>query len=368
MKVGAPLLPRLEVPMLFLSRIRILLGSLFVLGMMLCCSGTSEGQGAKVNKKNVVIKTFDGVELSGTLYPNSGGKREATVILMHDIDLKKGGTIQTPGWNGLAEALQADGYVVLAFDFRGFGESKTVDPGVFWPKQHNASVRKGGGGKATSIEYKNFPPSYIPQLLNDIAAVKAYLDRQNDARDCNTSSTILIGAGDGAALGSLWMGHETHRRRNKNNVGGGGVGIGLVQPAPVLGDLESKDIAAAIWLSISHNVVPGSLRSAIGPSLVAASAKNKIPVAFVFGKNDSASGQISRSYETRINGMKATGKTATAKEIAGTKLAGDKLLLKTWTRRNGSSAPPWRTSWKPVGFVSASNASPRPASTGTSIR
>jgi len=307
--------------MLSISRMRILFGSLAVLVALLFSAGTSTGQGAKANKKNVVIQTFDGVDLEGTLYPNPGGKRDATVILLHDFDLKKGGSSQTQGWNDLAAALQADGYVVLSFDFRGFGGSTNVNANTFWAKPHNMPAKKGAG-KPSTIAAKNFPKSYVPVLLNDIAAAKAYLDRQNDSRDCNTSSTILIGAGNGAALGSLWMGHETRRRRNKN-VQAGGVGIGLVRP--VLGDLESKDLAAAMWLSINTSQVPPSLASKIVPSLQSASRVNKIPVAFVFGRLDASSGQTSRNYVERINGGAKT-KSAIEKEIGGTKLAGDKLI------------------------------------------
>src|SRR4051812_44361422 len=128
MKVGAPLLLRLEVPMLFLSRMRLLVKSVLILGAVLLCSAPSEGQD-KVNKKEVRIKTFDGVDLAGTFYPNAGGKREGTVIMIPDFDLKKGAT-NTKGWSDLAVALQADGYVVLTFDFRGFGESTEVDAGT----------------------------------------------------------------------------------------------------------------------------------------------------------------------------------------------------------------------------------------------
>src|SRR3954451_23480977 len=109
------------------SRSRILFG-LAVLAGALLTVGPSHGQGAKKgNTKNVTFKTADGVELSGTLYPAPSGKRDATVIMLHSFDLKKGGSSSSEeGWGQLAASLQAAGYVVLTFDFRGFGESKTL--------------------------------------------------------------------------------------------------------------------------------------------------------------------------------------------------------------------------------------------------
>jgi len=279
------------------------------------CTSPAEGQG-KVNKKNVVIKSFDGVELSATYYPNPTGKREATVILLHDFDFTRGGSSQSAGWNKLAAALQADGYAVMSFDFRGFGDSKTVDPMNFWAKAQNKDmVKKSNGGKAASIDFKNFQGGYGPYLLNDIAAIKAYLDRQNDNRDCNTASTIFIGAGSGAALGSLWLGHECHRRRDKNMQVIGG---------PMLAELEIKDVAAAVWVSPSAKVGPKAV--SLGPSLSEACNKNKVPVAFVFGSLDSASDNLSTSLANRINGSAKKDKIATLKRITGTKLAGDKLI------------------------------------------
>src|SRR4051812_11176978 len=103
--------------MLSMSRNCCLLGLALAIGV-LASAGTMHGQAAKKPiTKSVTFKSYDGVELSGTLYPNPGGKREAVVLMLHDFDLKKGGNSQKPeGWAELAAALQADGYAVLMFD------------------------------------------------------------------------------------------------------------------------------------------------------------------------------------------------------------------------------------------------------------
>ena len=56
-----------------------------------------------------------------------------------------------------------------------------------------------------------------PVLINDIAAVKCFLDRKNDTGACNTSSTILLGAETGATLGAIWLNAEWRRYKVVQN-------------------------------------------------------------------------------------------------------------------------------------------------------
>ena len=265
--------------MLSLSRTRLLLG-LVLSAAVLCPAGPSLGQGAKkpANTKNVTFKTYDGVELSGIFYPESGKRKDAVVILLHDFDLKKGGDSQKDNWADLAADLQRAGYAVLSFDFRGFGESTKVNKDTFWKTPTNTPIRRGKGGE--EISHKQFNASYIPYLVNDIAAAKAYLDRQSDQKQCNTSSVILIGAGEGATLGAMWMANECRRRKDKNPPG-----TALV---PTLGEPESNDLAAGVWLSISPTLgSPNrSVRTALNSWISEAGRDHKVPMAFVHGAND----------------------------------------------------------------------------------
>src|SRR4051794_12638312 len=80
----------------------------------------------KDNSKKVPLTTCDGVELQASLWPNAGGKKDATVLLLHNFDRAKGGGSHQDGWDDLAGLLHQEGYTVISFDFRGFGESKSV--------------------------------------------------------------------------------------------------------------------------------------------------------------------------------------------------------------------------------------------------
>src|SRR5271165_4682245 len=102
-------------PMLSLSRTRVLIGLAF-LAAALMSAGSAQGQADKKddNSKSVTFDTFDGVKLSGTLYTSPTPKRDAVVVLLHGFDIQKGGSSQQEGWTKLAKELQADGYHVLS--------------------------------------------------------------------------------------------------------------------------------------------------------------------------------------------------------------------------------------------------------------
>lgn len=346
--------------MLFLSRTRLLAG-LALAACLLAATGSSRAQTAKTASKpvtkNIDFKTFDGVTLQGTFYPKQSGKKdkEAVVILLHEPNLSKGGSTQQEGWSDLATALQADGYAVLMFDFRGFGESKTVNPDVFYKQHQNTTLIRGAAArKSTQISYKDFYARYIPYLVNDIAAAKAYLDRQNDQKACNTSSVIVIGAGESAALGALWMANETRRAKDKSNV--------LLGGPPMLGDPESKDLAAGIWLSAGQTFggVPAPWRTFVNE----VSREQKVPMAFVHGDGDKKGAAFAKSYSVKaskdkeagypravgVSGASSTGHRLLGKDEASEKLILDNLRTimekrgsKEWVERKVETSRFWYT-------------------------
>src|ERR1019366_6056377 len=125
------------------------------------------------------IVTVDGVKLNAVFYP-SPKKNSPTVIMLHPIG--DGKNIKMPGWKSLATTLQTAGYAVMMFDFRGHGDSTTIDDTqVFlnYPANRN-NVKLKEKDTIVFKDYKNSTSAYLPVLINDIAAVKAYLDRKND--------------------------------------------------------------------------------------------------------------------------------------------------------------------------------------------
>jgi dienelactone hydrolase len=268
----------------------------------------------------VSFPACDGVELSGTFYPKMGKDKDAVVLFLHDFSPRKGGGSHGE-WDKLAARLQKEGYSVLSFDFRGFGGSKSVRE-EFWRFRYNQTgipkAYRKGNKPAESIDQKDFTPGYYPALINDVAAARAYLDRKNDGREVNTSNLIVIGAGDGATLGALWASAEMHRQKDKSPFPVG---------APQLDDPEGKDIAAAIWLSISPNLAGKSVTRAVQSALVDVARENKVPTVMVFGSSDKSGDNLAKNYKSIIEGGKKVElKNTGTKTIAGTELTGSKLL------------------------------------------
>jgi len=275
------------------------------------------------NSKRVSFQTVDGVELQGTYYPARGEKKDACVLCLHNFDHRKGGNSHQDGWDRLAADLQKNGYSVLTFDFRGFGDSKNVNKEVFWDMRRNQQngpnyIRAPRGSEApATIDQKDFRPAYYPTLVNDVMVAKAFLDQKNDNNELNSASVCVIGAGEGAAVGALWMAAESRLRRWKNSQ--------IPGAQPILGEPEANDIACGIWLSISPNI--GGVRAPIQSWLAEAGGGQQIPMAFIHGAKDTAGDSLAQSCLTAIRRSSRTKPAQTGREaIAGTKLTGSQLL------------------------------------------
>jgi pimeloyl-ACP methyl ester carboxylesterase len=225
------------------------------------------GQDKKSDSETAKFDSVDGVELHGTFYPGRKPKTPA-VLILH----RYGGDHQ--GWENLAEKLQDKGFAVLAFDFRGHGESTKISP-EFWKVSANSNLIQGAKQNRKTIRFGDFKRSYMPMLANDITAAKRYLDNKNDASECNTSNLILVGAEEGAALGCLWMNEEWDhwpRIKNFNNVW-------YKDPQ---GKWFGEDIAAAIWISPTASLD----RKSVGPWLEKKEIREKTPMVFYASKED----------------------------------------------------------------------------------
>jgi len=275
--------------------------------------------------KSITFKTADGVTLSGTFYTAKKSKDGAVVLLLHNFDSKKGGGSTQDGWGALAKDLQNAGFHVLSFDFRGFGDSKDVDKDTFWKNRHNAGAnpRFNPAKPPETIDFKHFTPNYYAYLVNDVAAAKAFLDRANDRKEVNSSNLLIVGAGQGATLGAMWLGNEAYRRRDKNPKD-------QFFAQPNLGDPEVLDVAGCVWLTIGSSIGNRSVGDKVRATWLPAAARtHKIPMAFYYGKNDTAGSKLATNLITQIKSGKE-GKELNAIPVAvdGTSLTGSKLLDK----------------------------------------
>jgi hypothetical protein len=287
-----------------------------------------------IQSTRVQFPTFDEVELSGTFYrsaPADGKKdKDTVVLLLHDFRHNKGGSSQEDGWHQLAGQLQKEGYAVLSFDFRGFGNSKSVSP-KFWSFPHNSRGIRGGSKKnpPATIDEKDFSANYFLTLVNDIAAARAYLNIKNDANEVNSSNIIVLGAGQGATLGALWLASELRRQKDNQS---DRLFPGILPQFRSLDEPEGNDVAGAVWLTIYPTLENKLIGSSLIKALVdeAKKARNPIPTLFLYAKNDvKANDFLNKNSDLKAlfaeNSKKKGGVKEKSVPRAGD-LAGSKLL------------------------------------------
>jgi alpha-beta hydrolase superfamily lysophospholipase len=264
--------------------------------------------------ERVKFLTFDEVEIHGSFYSSEKGSKAPCALLLHAI----GGSSQDSGWDELAKKLNAKGFAVLTFDFRGHGDSTSVGPN-FWMVRENQLLKNYRASKPReTISYKDFTTrDNFLTLVNDIAAAKRQLDQKNDAQECNSANLVVIGADTGATLGALWIQSEWSRYKP--------VPFG----APTRPQLEGQDVACAVWLSISPDIgIKGKLWRASVDSWLAPPVKEKVPMYFLYGDQDSRSATFAKHLCDQVlraekdPKMKLTGK----RPIKETKLAGIELV------------------------------------------
>ena len=305
------------------------------LGVAACALTARAGDGDRVT-----FDSLDGVTLEGTFYkatPVAPAKdKNATVLLLHNVG-KGGGSSHQDKWDDLAKGLSDDGYSVLSFDFRGFGNSHKVSPDFWDPLKgrDNINCVKGANRKPPpdTIDHTDFDShssEYYPVLVNDVSAAKSFLDKHSASGQANSSNLILVGAGEGATIGAMWMYSQWHLQK-------------VASRDPVTGKYtydtpEGQDIAGAVWLDLSPKL-GGSDPSALHKWLVDVSGANKVPMAFVYGKDNESAASLAR---TQLRGIEAKVRQdnpgwseekikgrlqfTDTKAIDGTKLGGSQLL------------------------------------------
>lgn len=287
------------------------------------------------------IETADGVKLRGILYKATNSKNGSCVIIIHEpfTDPTKG------DWDGLGRTLALSGYHTLRFDFRGHGKSKDLIPQKFWREQSNTILP--GSTKnppRDTIEEKDFKTrkSYYPQLVYDIAAARNHLDKLNDSGEVNTSTVYLIGAGDAATLGMMFLATEWHREQKKPTgfLNTQKFWVSANQGIAAGGSPAGRDYGGAVWLS--PKIMSGFSTTAVknwvsqhGRS-TEGELRLETPMLFVYGEKDAEGQKNCKYFNEQIMVSAGRGKlekldSTYIRERKGTELKGVGLLGKNDT-------------------------------------
>jgi pimeloyl-ACP methyl ester carboxylesterase len=160
--------------------------------------------------QTVSLTTGDGAEIAARYFVGNLGGRSPAVLVLDDL----GDEARPTACDAIARKLAAQGCTVLCFDDRGHGRSTGVTPD-FWADTTNRQLVRGFKSAAPpeKIAASDFRLGYLPTLLNDVAAARAYLEGRNDVGECNTGQVFVVGFGGGATLGQLWVVSEWSRFR-----------------------------------------------------------------------------------------------------------------------------------------------------------
>lgn len=197
-------------------------------------AGGRSARAAGPEFRSLTLTTGDGVELAARYAPGRLGGKSPAVIVLDDV--RSGARPET--CRAVATKLAAAGCAVLSFDFRGHGGSTAVTPD-FWADPSNRRLVKGYHRTRPKdrIAHADFRPGYLPALVNDVAAARAFLDRRNDAGECNTGQLYVVGFGEGATVGALWVAAEWQRFRCVGTYGE------RLDATP-----EGRDVAGCVWV------------------------------------------------------------------------------------------------------------------------
>lgn len=289
------------------------------------------------------FNTADGVKLQGQFYKSPKGAAAPVVLMLHDYKANP----DEAAWTDTAKLAVEKGYNVFRFDFRGHGKSVDIDPSVFWDTrtvagQFNKAYVKIPAGLTpatkNTIKVDEFRhDKYYAMLVQDIAAARNQIDQLNDTGQLNSSTIYLLGAGNAASLGVLYISSEWLRENKKPNVAVPPQYVGVGRPLFPGSEPAGYDIGGAIWLSptIPSGLTTQTLKSwVITPHAIR--MRNETPMLFIYGDGDSAAKTASNTLFSQVlmvnaktgpNGEKLLKPEQTFEHVVkGSKLTGVKLL------------------------------------------
>jgi pimeloyl-ACP methyl ester carboxylesterase len=308
----------------------------------------ADAQAAKPTEES--FTTADGVRLKGLFHksPNGNKQGDAVVVLLYPPGPER--SMLKGDWDGLIGKLNEAGFHVFRFDWRGHGQSTDItDPlgdmmnpynGFFVNRvtgAWNQKYVKGGTNlrKAPNdlrVKGGITLPQYFPVFVNDLAAARLHLDQKNDQGELNTSSIYLVGAGDTATLGMMWLASEWQRPAVAPTLGGGLQYKVTPMPGIVVDPPAGADVAGAIWLSagrpsnVPEYTVQGWARSAL-------KLRDNNKMLFLYGADDKAAQRDAEAFFNKVlvaKGNRALGLAAVEQTfelgIPKTKLNGVALL------------------------------------------
>lgn len=265
-------------------------------------------------------ETADGVSLVGDFYPPGKGKGERgpCVILLHAVGPGRTSASRVD-FGRLPQLLQREGFAVVAFDFRGHGESKTIDPVRYYDIYPPARPQPNQAA-ANKIDSREFRTNLeLALMANDLTAIKVWLNKQNNLRRCNAHNVALVTVEQSGILGMIFAVNE-HRDSNRLlEFTGSRVGAES--------RFEGDDLVGLVLLSTTDRLGGERIDPTLLQTWLQFTYARRLQLLALYGDEDAVAkefwGRASSWLRVR---EKDPAPAATLKRIKGTSLVGLKLL------------------------------------------
>jgi hypothetical protein len=298
-------------------------------------------------KERLITYTYDGVKIEGVFYPplDDKGRKTPVIMLLHAVG-PKALNASHKDFDKLPERLQKSGYAVVTFDFRGYGDSKTVNASEFL--RYNVPRNKKSQDRIEAKDY--LTATDLLSLVNDLVAIKTWLNKKNNSGDCNSNLVGVVAVEQSAVVATAWIANElTDPNRSKdkktasnlfipglgtvqnvptNPTGGSSFGTGTSGTNPGLARMEGDDTACLVAVSSSNRLNENIPLQIIENWLVVLRDKHVATVG-VYGANDHEPSSFWNKANAWIKPSRdaARYKNSGIKPIKNTNLVGTKLLL-----------------------------------------
>lgn len=265
-------------------------------------------------------ETRDGVRIVGDFYPpgRGRGQRGPVVILLHAIGPGRSSASRRD-FGSFPRQLQAEGFAVVTFDFRGHGESQTIDPEKYWRDTPLPKAVKDR--PPTKIDCRDFKTQRdFANLACDLVAIKVWINGKNNAKGCNSHAYSLVGVEQAGLVGLLWSNSELLDATRAADI------------ASVRNNkadrYEGEDLVSVVWLGTPDRLGPTPVDPATLQGWLTRLRDRKVQTLAVVAEGEPASRQF---WDRAQNSIRSTRDKDSFSEtrvvrVKGTPLTGLKLL------------------------------------------
>src|SRR5262249_20072938 len=157
---------------------------------------------------------------------------------------------------------------------------------------------------------------YLPWMVNDILAVRKFLEMKNDSGELNINSLFLIGAQEGASLGTLFTATERNRTYT--------TAFAALQTSGVP-HIAGTDLAGCVWLSLTQrpNNISFDFNAWLRESTVLRertpySLRERTPFFLIYGERDRTAQQTADSAFNLLTSGRQKNKLTQKYDVKGT--------------------------------------------------